>query len=220
MKLRATLAAGLLAMIVGCNHNTQPARGPLSADRFEQAKNPPITAKTHFAAAQLAESEGRLGQAIQQYEQTLKLDPNYLDAMYRLGVVHAELKDYPGAIEAWQRYIRATGGSATAYSNLGFCQELAGNSAAAEAAYKQGIARDPKNEPCRINYGLMLARRGNAREALDQLLTVLPPAQAHYDLASIYEITGRKGEAREEYRKALQIDPDLHDAKTKLAALN
>src|SRR6185437_11638095 len=118
------------------------------------------------------------------------------------------------------KYIDATGGSATAYSNLGFCQELAGNSSAAEAAYKKGIADDPHNEPCRVNYGLMLARGGHPSEALLQLQAVLPPAQAHYDLGSVYESLGHKQEARAEYQRAVDIDPQMGDAKAKLDGLS
>ena len=220
MKLRAALALGALALTASCTHNNPTPTPPSPSDHFEQAKEPRINARTHFAAGQLAEGEGRLPQAIEQYELTLQRDPKYINALYRLGVVYTKLKEYPHAIEAWDRYIQSSGGSATAYSNLGFCHELSGDAAAAEQAYKRGIARDPKNAPCRVNYGLMLARRGKAQQALDQLLAVLPPAQAHYDLASVYEITDRKDDARQEYRKALQIDPDLQDAKAKLVALN
>ena len=220
MKLRAALALGALALTASCSHNNPNPTPPSPPDHFEQAKEPPINARTYFAAAQLAEGEGRLPQAVEQYKLALGRDPKLINALYRLGVIYTKLKDYPHAVEAWERYVQSTGGSATAYSNLGFCQELAGDPDAAEEAYKRGLGRDPRNEPCRVNYGLMLARRGRGPEALAQLLTVLPPAQAHYDLASVYEITGRKDEARQEYRKALQIDPDLQDAKTKLAALN
>ena len=66
----------------------------------------------------------------------------------------------------------------------------------------------------------MLARQGRSGEALRQLQTVLPPAKAHYDLASVYEIQGRKPEARAEYQKAVELDPQLDDAKARLAALN
>lgn len=221
MTLRAPFAAmALAALISGCAHQNDAAHsGPRQADAFEKSHDPPIQARTYFAAGQLAESEGRLQQAVSEYKRALAEQPGYLDAMYRLGVVYARMKDYANAIETWNRYVTATHGSATAYSNLGFCQELAGNPAAAEAAYSQGIAKDPKSESCRINYGLMLARHGRPNEALLQLQVVLPPAKAHYDLASVYETQGRRPEARIEYHKAVELDPNLEDARARLAAL-
>ena len=59
------------------------------------------------------------------------------------------LEDVKTAIEHLDKYIEATGNDARGYSNLGFCHELAGRLDDAEAAYKQGIERDPKSVPCR-----------------------------------------------------------------------
>ena len=216
----------LLAMMVGCAAHPKAGNASASASppppgsAFEKMKDPPISAQTHFAAGQLAESQGQVPQALAQYQVALSMEPKYLDAMYRIGVIYAQLRDYPRAIETWNKYITASGGSATAYSNLGFCQELAGNPAGAEAAYRKGIALDGKNEPCRVNFGLMLARHGKPTDALRQLLAVLPPGKAHYDLASIYETQGKRQEAKAEYRKSLELDPDLGDAKSRLAALS
>lgn len=207
----------------GCaNKNSPPsaAPNPTAASEFDKAKNPAITAKTHFAAGQLAESQGDLAHAIEQYQKALELNPKFGDAMFRLAVVQTNLRSFANAIDTWKSYVTLTNGSATAYSNLGFCQDLAGNAPAAEAAYRAGIVRDPSNEPCRVNYGLMLARHGRPNEALLQLQAVLPAAKAHYDLASVYETMGRKKEARVEYAKSLELDPAFTDAKTKLAGLD
>lgn len=217
--IRLCVVAALAAIGGGCAHH-DTARVPPPANDFEKMKDPPINAATYFAAGQLAESQGHLVQAAEDYRKVLALQPNYLDAIYRLGVVCAQAKDYRGAIEAWEHYVTATSGSAAAYSNLGFCHELAGDPAAAESAYKKGVARDPASEPCRVNYGLLLARQGRVDEALQQLQAALPPAKAHYNLASVYELQGRKQDARREYQKAVELDPHLQDAKSRLAALN
>lgn len=216
---------GLLLLVIalapGCaNKNPQssaPNTPPVS--EFDKAKDPVVNAKTHFAAGQLAESQGDFSHAGEQYQKALEINPKYAEAMFRLAILQTSTKAFPRAIETWNKYIALTNGSATAYSNLGFCQELAGNPAAAEAAYRAGIAHEPSNEPSHVNYGLMLARHGRPNEGLLQLQMVLPPAKAHYDLASVYETMGRKKEARSEYAKSLQLDPSFGDAKTKLASL-
>lgn len=215
-----TVALGSLIFIAGCAHRNDAKASASKPDDFSSVSNPPIAARTHFAAGQLAESEGRLPAAIDQYNQALSVDSRHVASVYRLGVVYAELKDYPHATRMWNRYIELTGGSGTAYSNLGFCHELAGDPTAAEAAYLKGIAAEPSNEPCHVNYGLMLARRGRAVEALRQLQIVLPAPQAHYDLASVYQMQGHKDQARAEYQRAVDLDPQFQDARQKLAALN
>jgi tetratricopeptide (TPR) repeat protein len=223
------LAAGL-ANIGGCANKEEPSTirpvgNKTAADmnsersKFERSEDPPFNANTRFAAGQLAESQGAPQRAVAQYQEALKLDPKMLPAAYRLGVCYTQMRDYPKAIAAWQNYLKLTNGSATAYGNLGFCLELSGQKPQAEEAYQQGIAKDPKNQPCRINYGLMLARAGRIDDALQQLRAVLSEAESHYNLASVYEQQGKKAPAREEYAKALELDPGMWEAKQRLEAM-
>ncbi|HWE97444.1 MAG TPA: tetratricopeptide repeat protein [Tepidisphaeraceae bacterium] len=228
MKYRSLLAVAVLSGVasLGCAKNPATANNTASVAArpnptdFDVAKEPAITANTRYAAGQLAESDKSYDNAIAQYKFALESNPKHLKSLYRLGCLYAQLQRYPEAVEAWKRYVIATDGSATGYSNLGFCEELAGNPNAAEADYKRGIAKDPGNEPCRVNYGLMLARRGRTGEAVVQLQTVLTPAQVHYNLASVYELQHRKAQAKQEYQKSLELDPNFDDAKAKLASLN
>lgn len=224
IRTRLALTALLGVAAVGCHHNQtgqQNAVVPLDVppEKFEKSKDPPIAAATHVAAGQLAQAQGGYDEALAQYRKALKLQKDCIDAVYGMGLVYTMQRDFPHAVDAWNQYIKLTGGSATAYSNLGFCQEVAGNTAAAEAAYKAGIAKNPRNEPCHVNYGLMLARRGKTNEALAELQKVLPPAKAHYDVASVFETQGNVRDAKLEYRQATQLDPSFDEAKQKLASL-
>jgi tetratricopeptide (TPR) repeat protein len=224
--LVACVIAGLAA---GCGESQQ--RGPSGSGgvelgqplapstEFEKARDVPITAETHFAAAQLAESQNNTDRAVEQYRKALWKDPNHRKSMYRLGVVYSKRKQYDLAVTMWQRYIQVTGGDATAQANLGFCYELAGRGDEAEGAYLRGIRQDSRNGPCRVNYGLMLARRGRFNEAKLQLQTVLTPAEVHYNFASVYEWMGRREQAKVEYRKALELDPKMNDAQARLNAM-
>jgi len=187
---------------------------------FETAEEPDLNVTTRFAAGQLAESQGETANAVLQYREAIKLDPNHQPSLYRLGVLYAEVKDYPNAIATWKQYISATKGSATGYANLGFCYELAGKLNDAEQAYQSGITRETLNQQCRVNYGLMLTRTGRPNEAVIQLQSVLTPAEVHYNMASVYEQQKKVELARAEYRKALVLDPAMNDARTRLAGLD
>jgi len=133
----------LAGLISGCATTQQPAGTPGSPRvnatpqpaNIPDAKEPAFVAETRFAAGQVDESQNNPIAAITQYREALKLSPKHLGSLYRLGVLYARLKEYPQAIDAWQRYIDASGNAATAYGDLGFCQELAGDPAKAEAAY-------------------------------------------------------------------------------------
>lgn len=193
-------------------------------NEFEKARRVSITADTHFAAGQLAESQDQLDRAVDQYGKALSKDAKHRRTIFRLGVVYTKRQQYDLAVGMWQKYLTLAGGDAaahaTAQANLGFCFELAGRGDEAEASYLRGIRKDPKNGPCRVNYGLMLARRGRFNEATLQLQSVLTPAEVHYNLASVYEWMGRREQAKVEYRKALALDPKLSDAQARLDAMD
>lgn len=186
---------------------------------FESSEDPPINANTRFAAGQLAESHGALPQAIKQYAEAVKIDPKHQGGWFRLGVLYTQTKQFPKAIGAWEQYIKLTNGDANAYSNLGYCHELQGNRDAAEAAYRKGVARDPRSRPCRVNFGLMLARAGREAEALEQFQAVLTPAEAHYNLGSVYEHMNRREQAKAHFEKALELDPQMSEAQQRLAQM-
>jgi superkiller protein 3 len=187
--------------------------------KFEASKDPPLSAETHFAAGLLADQQGQYDRAIMQYNAALKIQPDYSGALFRLGIDYAQLKQYPLAIDAWKRYIKATNDSATGYNNLAFAQQLAGDNGGAEASYRKGIERDPKNEPCRVNYGLMLAKQGRISEAMLQLQAVLSPADVHYNIGSVYEQQGKTEQARVEYQEAIKLNPKHNDAQLRLASM-
>jgi tetratricopeptide (TPR) repeat protein len=212
----------LLVGISGCTKNTPSSRttpSPSVTVNETPVKDQPINSETHFAAGQLAESRGQSDIAVQQYSNALKLNKQHIASLYRLGCVYASQKKYTESVAIWRRYITATDGSATGYSNLAYTEELAGNPVGAEADYKKGVAKDPTNEPCRVNYGLMLARHGRIGEATIQLQAVLSPAEVHYNLATVYELEQRKEMAKLEYQEAVASDPNFAEARNKLASL-
>ncbi len=226
MFTRKALVVLTIAIAAGCSQD-QGTSGMSRSDldkmnaeknKFETQNNP-INANTRFAAGQLAESRGEFPVAIEQFNAALKIDPANAPSLFHLGLIYTSQQQYSEAINTWKQYIKVTNGSAGGLSNLGFCYELANQPADAEAAYKSGIAREPLNQPCRVNYGLMLARQGRIAEATAQLQSVLPPAEVHYNLASVLESKGQKIAAKAEYQKALEMDPDMGDAKSRLAAL-
>jgi tetratricopeptide (TPR) repeat protein len=187
---------------------------------FDKQKEPAFSADTRFAAGQLAESQNATDRAIDQYNEAIKIDPNHEQALYRLGVLYTQTHQFDKAIETWKRYVDATKGSPTAYSNLALCFEVAGRLPEAESAFKVGIANAPNSEVTRINYGLMLARQSRREEAIAQLQAVLKPAAVYYNLAAVSEQQGKIEAAQKDYARSLQLDPTSADARIRLARLD
>ena len=139
-----TYLAAALLLVAGCHGPKEQSTAAkerakiAEADvKFETSEDPPMKAKTHFAAGQLAESQANYPVAIEQYWDALKLQPRYREPLFRLGIVYCHLQHYPDAIVAWKEYLKASDGDATGYSNLGFCYELAGKHAEALAWHRK-----------------------------------------------------------------------------------
>ena len=120
MKYRLLVMIAATAGLVGCGDNaavkglSQDDADKLNAQHshFDQDKDPQFNANTHFAAGQLAESQEDFPRAIAQYNEALKLDSKHIPSLYRLALVYTQQKEYPKAIDAWERYVKATDGSA------------------------------------------------------------------------------------------------------------
>jgi superkiller protein 3 len=213
-----------LASGCGSNKKKQQADGKYSSqhqpDAFEASSaDPPLNANTRFAAGQLAESLGDVNRAIMQYREALKLDPTHQNAQFRLGLLLTQQRRFGEAIDAWKHYVEMTNHAPAAYNNLAYTYEAAGQVSEAEATYRKCIERDPKQQECRVNYGKMLARYNRIDEATAQFSAVLRPAEVSYNLGTVFEQQRKVEQARAYYQRALEQDPNLADAKARLAAM-
>ena len=234
--LAAAAALAATLAVAGCDRNKRTEDEQITRSKFKLlngstrdtdasgkniavAPEPELNVDTRFAAGRLAETQGQLDCAVVQYEQALRLKPQHVASLYRLGICHTKMKAFEKAAAVWRKYIKATGDIASGYSNLGFCYEMAGDPRSAEAAYKEGIARDPGSVPCRTNYGLLLARNHRVAEAEEQFAAVLRPDEVRYNLAAVYEQQGAIAQAKRELKRAIEINPNNHEAAMRLANL-
>ncbi len=187
---------------------------------IEEAPAPKLTASTHVAAGKLAESQGRAAAAIDQYRRAIRLEPSNQTAIYHLALLYSRLGEHAYAIDAWWHYVSATDGSASAFTNLAYAQQLAHQPDEAEAAYRQALKKDPAYAPAHTNFGMLLAGQGRLDEAASHLGTVMPPAQVHYNLAGVLQQQGNMNGAREHLSLAVKLNPDFAEAKTRLAGLD
>lgn len=225
---RVAVAAAVVAVVCigGCGGSgrssgqaSRNAEPPLSQQKFDLVDEPPINAETRFAAGQLAETRADWESAIRQYEAALKEMPRDERVIHRLAVAYTYTQQFPKAEGMWLRLVDVTGGSADAWNNLAQCYEYARRPTDAENAYRRAVSADGGNVFARTNYGLMLVRTGRVDEGREQMLAVLSPAEMHYNVASVFELQGNKTLARAEYLKALELDPQMADARKRLSAI-
>lgn len=79
-----------------------------------------------YEKARLFQKSGRLQEAKRVYEETLSLDPDYVDALNNLGVIHIYDKNYPAAQALFEKTIRLKSDYVDSYYNLACLHALNG----------------------------------------------------------------------------------------------
>ncbi len=191
------------------NDGTLPASEP--------EKSPTIKAETFLATGRLVESQGNFIQAAKLYQQACRTRLDYVAAWNRLGIVCDKLGRYKQAEESFSQAIKHAPKTAFLHNNLGFSCLLAGKYAEAEGHLRQALKLNGQFQRARVNLGLALAKQGEFKAALVEFKRGLPEAQAYYNMGYLHRLAGQWQEAGNCYRLALDLDPDLGEAKTNLA---
>ncbi len=145
--------------------------------------------KTGIAYHQLTE----LDTAKKHYEQALKLNPHYAEAINNLGTVHYAKKSYRRAVGQYKKALKYSPNSASIYSNLGTAHFARKKYADAIEAYQQALALDPEVFEHRSTHGVLLQER-----------SVEERAKFHYYLAKVYAKAGMVDRVLLYMRKALE----------------
>jgi tetratricopeptide (TPR) repeat protein len=134
----------------------------------------------------------RLENAKKNYEQAVKLQHNYAEALNNIGTVYYAKKGYRRAIGYYKKALRISD-SASIYSNLGTAYFARKQYKLATDAYQEALNRDPEVFEHKSNYGTLLEDR-NVEER----------ARFHYYLAKMYAKSGRTELALQYVRKCLE----------------
>ncbi len=194
-KLLGTLTARLLASaLVVCLLLASVARNQTYASTLRLWRETliyrPGNPRAHFNAGQAAGELKLREEAINHYNNTLRIDPRYTKAYYNLGVILAEM---PGrrldAIRAYEGAIAVQADFADAHNNL-----------AVQLASESG-------------------REGEALAHYQTALSLMPDhAAAHSNLSALLQrVPGRQDEALAHAERALRLDPGKSDIELTLA---
>ncbi len=187
---------------------------------FEHALQ--VTDRNYLAHHNLGvelDDEGRHEAAIAEYEEALRIRPDYAQARTDLG--NALLKISGRGSEALAQFraaVESMPGSAIPHNDLGNALVKAGRLQEAVAEYQAALAIKPEYAEARNNLGKALAgmpgREGEALAQYQAALRINPNlAEAHVNLGdALAQMPGRVADAMTEYQTALRINPDLAEA--------
>jgi tetratricopeptide (TPR) repeat protein len=114
-------------------------------------------------------ASGKFDKAAKNFE-TATSGKNEADAMYRLAVSKYNQKDYPGAIEAYQRVIEKDPQNAAAYNGLGNLYRDEKNYEVAKDYYKKAVEASHSYVISYSNWAIMLLDMGKNEEAKKVIL--------------------------------------------------
>jgi tetratricopeptide (TPR) repeat protein len=127
------------------------------------------------------------------YQQAIKLNPNYSEAVNNLGTVYYAAKNYRRAVSQYKRAIKLAPDSASIHSNLGTAYYARNQIALANEEYRTALKLDPEVFERHSSYGVLLQER-----------SVQDRAKFHYMMAALYAQDGRNDLALQNLRKALE----------------
>lgn len=162
-----------------------------AVDMYRQmpADSPICWNKVGIAYHQMLE----LDLARRSYEKSVKLKPDYAEAINNLGTIYYARKSYRKSITYYRRALKVNPASASVLSNLGTAYFARRNYETAFRTYQEALAIDPEVFEHRNAAGVLLQER-----------TVEERAKFHFYLAKTYAKAGQYERAMMYLRKAIE----------------
>ena len=174
----------------------------------------------HFGLGNAFRAQGKLTEAVQQYEQALQLKPEDAETCNNLGIALATQGKVSEAIQQFERTLRIKPHHAGANNNLGLALATQGKLAEATQHYERALQLKPDYADAEFNWGNALHSQGKMTEAIQHFqraLQIMPDhAQAHNNLGVALANQERASEAIEQFERALQLAPDHAEARYNL----
>ena len=109
---------------------------------------------------------GHLKEALQSFEKSMSIDPNYVNAMEGIGITYERLKEYQLAANFYNKALSIDSERAICWSNLGNCLRRLNDKQKAKQCYEDAIRLDPENPDFYLNLSSLLLELGDWDESL------------------------------------------------------
>lgn len=221
----AAIGALLLAALGGCaSEPVKPPAPPVDSDQLYSGQ-PRAVYGTEFPAGSAAEAtlrgdaaiaSGDVDRALYFYVEALKLDPNQVPVMLKIGAIHRQRGDQPRALGAYRRALTIEPGNATALEGAGLVLIEIREQEAARDLLARAVAADPQRWKAHEGLGVLADLRGEHPQALEHYAAALQlrPRQPSVLSNRGYSryLAGDLAGAETDFRAALDADPRFERA--------
>jgi Tfp pilus assembly protein PilF len=170
----ALVAALALGGFSGCSRwdwQSRDARPDLDSrikDFFAGVKSTKGNPDSHFLLACYYQDRGKHGEAIDEFNKVIAIDPQNVKAYNRLGVSYDSLGDFRKASVCYQKALQLDPSLFYVHNNIGYSQILQGDFEAAAASLVKALSLNDRNKITRNNLGLAYARMGKNDLAISE----------------------------------------------------
>jgi tetratricopeptide (TPR) repeat protein len=223
LQLALTVAAG--AALVLCLALTRQQIGywkdseSLFRHALEATGNNPIALRGLGVALG---TKGRMDEAIRQFQEGVRSQPEDADARHNLGVALFKQGQLDEASRQFQEAIRLNPDSVDTHYDLGAALHQQGHIEEAIRQFEEAIHLKPDYADAHNYLGIAVGVKGQMDEAIRQFQEAIRAkpdyAEAHYNLAVALGMKGQTDEAIRELQEALRIKPDYAAARQNLDA--
>lgn len=123
----------------------------------------------HYNLGLELQTLGRTEEAVDQYEQAIRMNPNDAEARNNLGAAYGALGRIDEAIDEYKQAIGINPDYANAHNGLGAAYGQLGETRKAVDAFKEAIRLDPDLAEAQVNLAVALLADGRLAEAWDQV---------------------------------------------------
>ena len=178
----------------------------------KRCKSDPTTSRPTTTWARNSINQDETQEAIAEYQESLRLNPNYYQALNNLGVAFSESGRPQDAIPCFEKALRLAPDYADAHNNLGNALVAVDQPEEAIKHYQRAMQLNPDLPETHFNLGTALHRVGRLQEAIEQyqLALQLKPndADAHNNLGLAFAAAGRTQDAIEQFQATLLLEPN------------
>lgn len=155
--------------------------------------------ETHLAQGEQYLQEGKLPEAIAEFQAAIQLDPGSVEGHFRLGNAYYQQGQLDKAAAEFQKALELDPNSVDARSNLGAVYYERAEYAKAAAEFKQASSLQPEDADIRYNLGAAYVQQSRYDEAIaefNEALRLSPDlTRCYYGLGTAYKLQGKTQEA-------------------------